>query len=102
VDAARSLELVVTDNGPGIDPDIRNELFSPFKTTKEKGTGLGLSIVARIVAGHGGVVRAEDGPGGGAVFRVRWPLDNNCSERVEVLHAAENETSASRASQLVG
>ncbi len=102
VDAARSLELVVTDNGPGIDPDIRNELFSPFKTTKEKGTGLGLSIVARIVAGHGGVARAEDGPGGGAVFRVRWPVDNTCSERVEVLNAADDEIAGNRASQLVG
>jgi two-component system sensor histidine kinase PilS (NtrC family) len=68
-------ELVVTDNGPGIDPEIREHLFSPFKTTKEGGTGLGLSIVARIAAAHGGSVRAEDNPGGGAIFRVRWPMD---------------------------
>jgi signal transduction histidine kinase len=68
-------ELVVTDNGPGIDPEIRDHLFSPFKTTKEGGTGLGLSIVARIAAAHGGSVRAEDNPGGGSIFRVRWPLD---------------------------
>jgi two-component system sensor histidine kinase PilS (NtrC family) len=68
-------ELVVTDSGPGIEPEIRDHLFSPFKTTKEGGTGLGLSIVARIASAHGGSVRAEDNPGGGAIFRVRWPLD---------------------------
>lgn len=73
-------ELVVTDNGPGIDPDIREHLFSPFKTTKEEGTGLGLSIVARIAAAHGGSVRAEDNPNGGAIFRVRWPLDRKMLE----------------------
>jgi signal transduction histidine kinase len=74
VDGARSLELAVSDDGPGIDPEIRNELFSPFKTTKEEGTGLGLSVVARIACGHGGSVRVEDAPGGGATFRVRWPV----------------------------
>lgn len=68
-------ELVVTDSGPGIEPEIREHLFSPFKTTKEGGTGLGLSIVARIASAHGGIVRAEDNPAGGAIFRVRWPLD---------------------------
>ena len=41
-------ELAVTDNGPGIEAEIREHLFSPFKTTKEGGTGLGLSTAARI------------------------------------------------------
>lgn len=72
--AGTSQELVVTDNGPGIDEDIRDELFSPFATNKEGGTGLGLSIVQRIAAAHGGDVRAEEAPGGGTVFRVRWPV----------------------------
>jgi two-component system sensor histidine kinase PilS (NtrC family) len=68
-----TLELVVSDNGPGIEQEIREDLFSPFKTTKEGGTGLGLSTVARIASSHGGVARAEDAPGGGSTFRVRWP-----------------------------
>jgi len=80
-----SFELVVTDNGPGIDPDIREHLFSPFKTTKDEGTGLGLSIVARIASAHGGNVRAEDNPGTGAIFRVRWPLDRQQLEAVNDL-----------------
>jgi two-component system sensor histidine kinase PilS (NtrC family) len=78
-----NFELVVTDNGPGIDPDIREHLFSPFKTTKDEGTGLGLSIVARIASAHGGNVRAEDNPGTGAIFRVRWPLDRQLLETVD-------------------
>lgn len=74
VEGGQSLELRVTDNGPGIEAEIREDLFSPFKTTKEGGTGLGLSTVARIASSHGGRAMAEDTPGGGSVFRVRWPF----------------------------
>ncbi len=55
----------------GIDDNIRESLFEPFKTNKVTGTGLGLSIVSRIANAHGGKVWAEDTPGGGATFRVR-------------------------------
>ena len=82
-------ELIVTDNGPGIEPDIREHLFSPFKTTKEGGTGLGLSIVARIASAHGGSVRAEDNPNGGAIFRVRWPMDRQMLETGKELLLAD-------------
>jgi two-component system sensor histidine kinase PilS (NtrC family) len=81
-------ELAVTDTGPGIEPEIREHLFSPFKTTKEGGTGLGLSIVARIASAHGGTARAEDNPAGGAIFRVRWPLDAKVLTE-EVLESTE-------------
>ncbi len=72
--AGTSQELVVTDNGPGVEEDMRQELFTPFATNKEKGTGLGLSIVQRIANAHGGDVRHEEAPGGGTTFRVRWPV----------------------------
>ncbi len=72
--AGTSQELVVTDNGPGINQEIRRELFTPFVTDKDQGTGLGLSIVQRIATAHGGHVRAEDAPDGGTTFRVRWPV----------------------------
>ncbi len=65
--------LEVADDGPGIDPDIRDDLFTPFKTTKDKGTGLGLAMVARIAAAHGGHVEARTAASGGAVFVVVWP-----------------------------
>jgi two-component system sensor histidine kinase TtrS len=67
------LELVVEDNGPGILPDARKNLFVPYFTTKPGGTGIGLALVRQIVMGHGGVVTAEDRPGGGTLMRVVLP-----------------------------
>ncbi len=64
----------VSDNGPGLDPELCDQIFQPFVTTKKQGTGLGLPIVARIVHGHGGIIEAANGAHGGAVFTVRLPL----------------------------
>lgn len=68
--------LSVTDNGPGIAPEMRGRLFEPYATTKAEGTGLGLAIVERIVAEHGGEITAGDAPGpsGGASFVVKLPI----------------------------
>lgn len=49
--------LVVSDNGPGIPPEIANNLFVAFKTKKEGGTGLGLTITKKIVDVHGGTIK---------------------------------------------
>ena len=94
MDSGKACELVVTDTGPGIDPDIREHLFSPFKTTKEGGTGLGLSVVARIVSAHGGRVLAEDAPGGGACFRIQWPQIDKYSRPTISLAAPPVESPA--------
>lgn len=68
------LVLSVSDNGPGLAPEMRERLFEPYATTKPEGTGLGLAIVERIVVEHGGEISAGDAPGGGAVFVVSLPL----------------------------
>lgn len=65
--------LRVEDDGPGITPAAREELFQPFKTTKSQGTGLGLAIAERIVHAHGGRIEVESEPERGAVFTVLLP-----------------------------
>jgi len=64
----------VRDTGMGVPPERRAEIFRPFYTTKHQGTGLGLSISQQIVMRHGGTLRVEDTPGGGATFVVALPL----------------------------
>jgi two-component system sensor histidine kinase PilS (NtrC family) len=48
--------VLVTDQGPGVSPEIRDRLFDPFVTTKPGGSGLGLSMVQRAAEAHGGLV----------------------------------------------
>jgi two-component system sensor kinase FixL len=59
----------VADTGPGIAPEIAEQLFQPFVTTKRHGMGVGLSISRTIVEAHGGRIWAEPTPGGGTTFR---------------------------------
>ncbi|BEQ13643.1 ATP-binding protein [Desulfoferula mesophila] len=66
-------ELGVHDNGPGIDPKLKENLFAPFATNKAHGTGLGLSNVKRVVEAHGGRVLVKSRPGLGATFMMRLP-----------------------------
>ena len=73
-------ELLVSDDGPGIDPDALSQLFAPHVPAGTEsdglGLGLGLPLVRRLVELHGGTVRAEsDGLGHGATFRVLLPLE---------------------------
>ncbi len=70
--------VTVADNGPGLSPDVQQRLFEPFFTTKPvgEGTGLGLSISFGIVEQHGGQLRADNAPEGGARFTLRLPLAN--------------------------
>jgi PAS domain S-box-containing protein len=67
------VEISVTDDGPGFDPELINQVFEPYVTSKTKGTGLGLAIVKRIVAEHGGVIHAENPAQGGGRVVLRLP-----------------------------
>jgi len=66
-----------SDSGPGVKDASR--VFDPFYTTKPvgKGTGLGLSICYGIITEHGGTIRVQNQPGGGACFRIELPLQSN-------------------------
>ena len=63
------VEITVEDFGPGIPAESLKKIFSPFQTSKDTGLGLGLSICRTIVETHGGQIRAENKPQGGALFR---------------------------------
>ena len=70
--------LSVDDDGPGVPPDLREEIFQPFRqgptaSQHSPGTGIGLSLVARFAELHGGRAWVEDRNGGGAAFRVFLP-----------------------------
>jgi nitrogen fixation/metabolism regulation signal transduction histidine kinase len=65
------VELWVDDNGPGFPPQLFEQLFEPYVTTKPKGTGLGLAIVKKIVEEHGGVIEAQNLEPGGARVLIR-------------------------------
>ncbi len=71
---SEQLFLTVADTGPGIDASNEAALFEPFYTTKEDGSGLGLWIVRQIAVAHGGSIRGENAPAGGAVFTLALPL----------------------------
>jgi signal transduction histidine kinase len=68
--------VTVRDTGTGIAADVLPRIFDPFFTTKEvgQGTGLGLAITYGIVQEHGGTIAVENAPGGGALFRITFPV----------------------------
>lgn len=72
--AATTVCFDVTDDGPGITPDVAERLFLPFFTTRASGTGLGLAIVKRIAEAHGGEVTWQPGDEQGVTFTLRVPL----------------------------
>ncbi|MBZ2170820.1 PAS domain S-box protein [Nitratidesulfovibrio sp. SRB-5] len=68
--------IVVEDNGPGMEPDVRRRVFEPFFTTKPPGVGTGLGLAVSyfiVVRTHGGSITCDGVPGEGARFTVRLP-----------------------------
>ncbi len=68
------LDLVVMDNGPGIEPERLEQIFEPFYTSRAKGTGLGLAVVRAIAEAHSGEVWVKSIVGYGSKFGIRLPL----------------------------
>ncbi len=73
---ATTVEISVADTGVGLSREVREALFSPFRSTKAEGMGIGLSISRTIVEAHGGKIWAEDREGGGTIFRFTVPKAN--------------------------
>ena len=62
---AGDVDILISDNGTGVPPDVIDTLFTPFMTTKSHGLGLGLTIVRTILDAHGGTIAARNSPDGG-------------------------------------
>lgn len=74
------VRLEVDDNGPGIEPNLMQNLFKPFHSTKgARGTGLGLAVSRKILREHGGDILVHSQPGKGSKFTLRLPVKNALS-----------------------
>lgn len=68
------VDLVISDNGPGIEPELLEKIFEPFYTKRARGTGLGLAVVRAIAEAHSGKAWVKSIPGYGSKFGIRLPL----------------------------
>ncbi len=92
VEAGRPfVSMCVSDEGPGIPPDLLKKIFDPFFTTKATGNGLGLATVFSIVKKHGGHITVDSETGRGAAFTVYLPRKNSLSVRRNVLVVDDEE-----------
>ncbi len=64
------VSIEVSDNGPGIPAEKREDIFLPFYTTHKGGSGVGLSFARQVALAHGGLIIAEDAPDGGACLKI--------------------------------
>lgn len=90
IDDGTQLAVTVEDNGPGFPRAERHQLTEPYVTTRAEGTGLGLAIVKKIMEDHGGNLRLEDSPAGGARVCLVFPMLEDRPDTVTDLDTIRN------------
>lgn len=68
------VRITVTDNGPGIAPDVQERIFIPFFTTKPQGSGIGLALSRQVIQLHRGQLNVQSTPQKGTTFTIMLPL----------------------------
>jgi C4-dicarboxylate-specific signal transduction histidine kinase len=71
-----SVQVLISDSGPGIRPDLLTRIFDPFFTTKQKGTGLGLTVVKQKLAEFGADIEVNNLKPNGSQFTLTFPIGN--------------------------
>jgi two-component system nitrogen regulation sensor histidine kinase NtrY len=82
--SAGAVQLEISDNGCGIDAEVRERIFEPYFSTKREGTGLGLAIVSAIVTDHHGYIRVRANEPKGTRFMIEFPIRGSQPEVVEL------------------
>lgn len=89
------MKMEISDNGPGIPPDVLPKIFEPFFSHgKSKGSGLGLSISRKIVEDHGGSLTVTSEPGKGACFTITLPPHLICKGKPAPVSQEDDATSS--------
>ena len=91
-----AVDIMVSDDGPGIAEDVQGKLFEPFFTTRNQGTGLGLAVVRAIAEAHQGIALVRSSPGKGSTFVMRLPLISDARENTMAQAAGVESESARR------
>jgi nitrogen fixation/metabolism regulation signal transduction histidine kinase len=73
VENENEIEIQVRDQGPGMTPQVKKQIFEPYFSTKKSGVGLGLAITRKMIEEHGGRITVESEPGKGSCFTVYLP-----------------------------
>ena len=97
IDGVETVQIIVTDNGPGFQTGSLSQVFDPYVTTKPKGTGLGLAIVKKLVEEHIGTIRASNRKEGGALISIRLPQNEAAREAMIAKAPGRSEKRRERA-----
>ncbi|MBT3393012.1 MAG: HAMP domain-containing protein [Elusimicrobiaceae bacterium] len=76
---ANAVKISISDNGPGMDEETKEKIFTPFFTTKARGTGLGLAVVKKAINRHNGKIKVLSKLGKGSIFNIYLPIHNEKS-----------------------
>ena len=89
ITSSDTVQIDISDNGPGISDDVIGKIFDPFFTTKPvgQGTGMGLSICYRIIENHGGTITVNSKPGKGTVFTITLPRQGESLPKLDEVPA---------------